>query len=224
MCRRRCQLVDVVVVHRRAPAEDVVAGDEGVQHGGRDVDERDGAERRKLAEELFLRDGVGLCQRLLDHVVEGAEPVVDHHVELDVEPDEKDDERRNAHRPTEPAVRQQPADQPDEDRAGRDHVLVEPDVARGLDGDGGPVGVGRRIGKADQTADAELGAEVAGGAVPQGHAERGPQDDGREEEFGLREEGGEHPSSIAPQPRRGHGKSSVIAVAAAILERDSGGQ
>ena len=106
-------------------------------------------------------------------------------------------------------------------RAGHDHVLVEPDVARGLDGDGGPVGVGRRIGKADQPAEAELGAEVAGDAVPQGHAERGPQDRGREEELRVREERGEHRSSIAPQPQPCHEslqtrrhQSCLVAIAA----------
>jgi len=179
---------DVVVVHRRAPAEYVVAGDEGCQDGGGNGDQRDPGERRKLPEELFLRDSAWLSQSLLDHVVEGAEPGVDHHVELNLEPQEEDDDRRNHHRPTEPAVRHQPADQADEDGAGDDHVLVEPDVARGLDGDSGPVGVDRRIGKADQTAEAKPGAEVAGKAVPEGHAERGPQDRGREEKFRVREE------------------------------------
>ena len=119
-------------------------------------------------------DRAWLSQSLLDHVVEGAEPVVDHHVELDPEPDEEDEDRRHANGPAEPAMRQQPADQSDEDGTGDDHVLVEPDVARRLDGDSGPVGVDRRIGKADQTAEAEPGAEVACKAVPEGHADRGP--------------------------------------------------
>ena len=138
----------------------------------------------------------GLSQGLLDHVVEGAEPVVDHHVELNAEPHEEDEHRRDADRPAIPAAGQQPADQPDEERAGHDHVLVEPDVARGLDGDISPVGAGRRIGEAHQAAEAELGAEVAEEAVPQRHDERGPQDRRRKEDPRIGEEGCEHATAL----------------------------
>ena len=95
---------DVVVVHRRAPAEDVVADQEGVEDGDEDVDHRDGQEGRRAERNSRLPVTLlGVAERLLDQVVERAEPVVDQHVELDLEPDDEQDHRRADHRPPEPA-------------------------------------------------------------------------------------------------------------------------
>ena len=52
MWRRRGPVGHVVVVHRGAPAEDVVADEEARQDADGDRDEGDAGERRQLAVEL----------------------------------------------------------------------------------------------------------------------------------------------------------------------------
>src|SRR5690606_27156151 len=75
----------VVVVHRRAPAEDVVADEEAREHAHRHRDEGDPGECDQLAVEIGNLDGRRLGQRCLDQVVERAVPVVDGDAYLDLE-------------------------------------------------------------------------------------------------------------------------------------------
>ena len=121
---------DVVVVHRRTPAEDVVADEEVVEDGHGDKHHRDAEKSDELREELLQRDAVRRRQGGLDHVVEAAEPFVDHYVELDLKPDDEKDHEGNDDRPPEPAVRRQLRPDGREYRAADDHVLVKPDVDR----------------------------------------------------------------------------------------------
>ena len=136
----------VVVVHRGAPAEDVVADEEAREHRDGDGDEGDLGEREELAEVLLERHAVGLGEGLLDEVVEDAEPLVDHHVELDLEPGDEDDRGRPEDGPSRPPVRREAVPEREEDGVGEDHVLVEPEGPRALPGGfvgghgGGPFG------------------------------------------------------------------------------------
>src|SRR5260370_20545013 len=104
-----------------------------------------------------------------------------------MEPQQKDDERRHADRPTEPGMGREPGGQAGEYGFSDDHVLICPDVARHLNGDVGAVGIVGRIGKADQVAHAKRWTEVAGIEVPEDYAERGPQGGSDDEKQWLRE-------------------------------------
>ena len=133
----------VVVVHRGPPAEDVVADEEAGDHRDGDGDERDLPERQQLAEVLLGRHAVRLGESLLDEVVEGPEPLVDHHVELYLEPGDEDDRGRSEHRPSRPLVRREPIPEREEERVAQDHVLVEPERPGALRG--GLAGGARRF-------------------------------------------------------------------------------
>ena len=144
----------VVVVHRGPPAEDVVADEEAGDHRDGDRDEGDLREREQLAEVLPDRHAVRLRQRLLDEVVEGPEPLVDHHVELHLEPGDEDDRGRSEHRPSRPLVRRVPVPEREKEHVAEDHVLVEPErpgaLGGGLAGGAGrfPLALEGRVGGA----------------------------------------------------------------------------
>ena len=154
----------------------------------------------------------GVAQCLLHHVVEGAEPVVDHHVDLDLEPGGEDDHRGGHHRPPEPAMRREVAPEDDEDRAADEHVFVEPEVGgealRALEyrrrGLVGAFRNRRRVADTEYAAETERRPEIPGDEVPEEDRRQRPGDGGQEEQLRSREEGREHghPRSRLATPRR----------------------
>ena len=90
----------VVVVHRRAPAEDVVADEEARQHADHDRDEGDAGEVEQPGVE-FRRSSTGrdFAERRLDQVVERPVPVVDRDADLHLEIGGEEDQRRAEDRP-----------------------------------------------------------------------------------------------------------------------------
>ena len=84
----------VVLIHRLAPAEDVVFAEKIHQHRRRHINHGNACKGRKLPPELLCGDAAGLSQSLLDQVVKAAEPVVDLHVQLHtVSGGQKNDDR-----------------------------------------------------------------------------------------------------------------------------------
>jgi hypothetical protein len=100
-------VLHVVVVHRLAPAEDVVLDEEVDHHGHGDVDHRDVQEGGELGPELRQRHAALGAQRLLHQVVEAAEPVVDLHVQLHPVPRREQDQDGAQDGPRPPAPGQE---------------------------------------------------------------------------------------------------------------------
>ena len=92
----------VVVVHRGPPAKDVVADEEFEQDRDGDVDPGDLREGEALGEEVFELHRPGLGERLLQGVVEIAEPFVDPDVELHLVPSDDQDHGAAERRPVQP--------------------------------------------------------------------------------------------------------------------------
>src|SRR5215471_6072486 len=68
---------DVEIIHRRPPAEDVVADEESRHHADYDGHECDAGKGRQFAVELLDRDRRRLRERGLDEVVKRSKPAVD---------------------------------------------------------------------------------------------------------------------------------------------------
>ena len=192
---------DVVVVHRRPPAEDVVADEEAGDDGDRDRDERDAREGGDLAEEFGLGDRPRRPQCLLHHVVEGAEPVVDHHIDLDLEPGGEDDHGGRHDRPPEPAVRREIPPEEDEDRPADEHVFVEPEVGgealRALEQRRSRLRPSPPEAAPDSpapkmSAETQRGTEIADDEIPEQDGRQRPHHGGQEEQLRSREEGRKH--------------------------------
>ena len=180
----------VVVVHRRAPAKHVVAGEEGVEHGDHDVEQQHRGDLAEADIEVGGRHrslGRGV-QRLLDQVEVGAIPVIDGDAHLDHEIQHEDDERRSEYGPVEIGVGIENAPYCREDRHGAAEVEIEPDERRRHEPRHADDGrrIGGRIGKADQA------ARIPRQEEPHEHGQQCPQHGGREEQAGRRKEGDEH--------------------------------
>ena len=113
-----------------------MADEEGVEHGDGDVDHRDAEERHELAEIGVDGHAVRRRQRLLDDVVE--EPnqllIITSSWTWNQTMNRITDEATTDHQ-NQRCRRQAPPDDR-EDRAGDDHVLVEPDVGGEIVGGG----------------------------------------------------------------------------------------
>ncbi len=95
----------IVLVHRRAPAEDVVADEEVVHHANNHRDDRDAEKDADFLIKLVDADLMRGGQRALDQVVERRIPGVDRHPDFHQKPGDEDDERGAENRPVLPAVR-----------------------------------------------------------------------------------------------------------------------
>ena len=82
-----------------------MADDKAIEHGGDDIDRGD-AEKGQEQSIVSVNCHVsGFCERVLYCVVECAEPIINHDIELNLEPGHENDDRRHHHRPQEPAMR-----------------------------------------------------------------------------------------------------------------------
>jgi hypothetical protein len=185
---------DVVVVHRRAPAEDVVVREERRHHVEHDADEADLEEVELKSPEPLCRDAFLLRKTRLEHIEEGTAPVVERHLHLDGEIGDEDDEGGAPDRPVGPGViarDELPGKAEDQDENGE--VDVEPEI------------VGRKEeGKAERgllarrkRRQAERGAHLRPDRVPDGDADSGPEKGGGEEQLGPREEGMEQGAKLS---------------------------
>ncbi len=78
-------MAHVIIVHRRAPAEDIMADEEEVQHANGDGEESNACKIGQPPVEFRSRDRAGRRQPLLHHIVERAIPSIDCHTHLNVE-------------------------------------------------------------------------------------------------------------------------------------------
>ncbi|EJK92168.1 hypothetical protein UUU_07740 [Klebsiella pneumoniae subsp. pneumoniae DSM 30104 = JCM 1662 = NBRC 14940] len=128
----------IVLVHRRAPAEDVVADEEVVHHANNHRDDRDAEKDADFLIKLIDADLMRGGQRALDQVVERRIPGVDRHPDFHQKPGDEDDERGAENRPVLPAVRA--VDKPEQRKhadakqiVSVEHQIVERPEARRAD-------------------------------------------------------------------------------------------
>ena len=163
-------VLHVVVVHRGAPAEDVVADEEERQHPDHHRDQRDAEEGPDRAVVLGEGDFARPAERHLDQVVERPVPVVDRDADLDLEVGGEEDQRRAEDRPRPPGMRRHDAPDEREEPDGGDVVDVEPEErprpeARDPDRQ-------RAVARPGQP---DRGTEAGAAGVPAGDAGGGPE-------------------------------------------------
>ena len=178
----------VVIVHRGAPAEDVVADEKPGEHADEYRDHGNSGKGGKLAIELRQRDLPRRRQRLLDHVVERAIPGIDGNAHLHLEIRGEDDERRTEDRPARPAVRRVPLPESGKERHRHREVNVKPDEGTRDENEHAcfQSGIIRRRQQAKGC------PHAVARKVPEQNRDDCPQHSGPEEQFGRRKEGNEH--------------------------------
>ncbi len=197
---------DEIIVHRRAPAEDVVADEEHVQNRDRDADQRQRQELDDAEVEIGRRDRAGRAEGALHHVVEDAAPIVQGDADLDVEMGDDDDQAGPQDRPVFPWMRRDRAPEGVEGKDAQGEIAVEPEEvrleeARGADDR-------RRVGRG--LGDAEDVAETLAGGEPQQDEEHAPAERGQEEQLRLREEGNEHGRNPRTRSRGAGCRASAV--------------
>ena len=97
-------------------------------HSGDYEHHRDFEESGELGIVIACAHRVRLSQRLLDGIVKRAEPLIDHHVKLHLEPSRENDQGRTCHRPPRPAMTGIAEPEGGERRVADRGILVEPDT------------------------------------------------------------------------------------------------
>ena len=188
-------VVGVVIVHRRAPAEDVVADEEAGEHSDGHRDEGDAGKAQQLVVELGQRHRLRLGERGLDQVVEGAVPVIDRDADLHLEIGDENDQRRAEDGPVEPGMRREAA--PEGGEQCDDHRIVDVEPQEWLGPEDRHADDRRRpLGRIFESHDV---AEVARHEEPEQHRNQGPDGGRPEEDSGSGEEGDEHAGRLFPR-------------------------
>ena len=174
----------VVAVHRLPPAKDIVADEEARDDADHHRHQGDAEEGGDAVVEFADLDRARPRQRRLQQVVEGAVPVIDGDAHLHLEIGDEEDERGAEDRPPPPRMRRHRLPEGREQPDRRDEIEIEPEEGpRPEPPDPDECRIALR--------QADMGAPVRGGGVPERHAERSPDQHRPEEGTGTGKEGNE---------------------------------